>query len=181
MFNRIVDSIVGFPRFGGVQRAYNWDLVLPDIYGFLVSGVLVSKYCQSIQFHQYDVVDVIELKRGIFVRRFPASLKLDYIRTTFVVPTPDIVSTYFIKWRSMMYDRYGRCPPSDMYKRTMHVILYDRSGIPSNLIKLTGVFPMVVPAFDLDYTREAPLVYHIDFCVDDVDMGISSVLNNILG
>ncbi len=179
MLNRIVDNLVGFPRFGGVQRAYNWDLVLPDIYGFLVSGILVSKYCQSIQFHQYDIADVVELKRGMRVRKFPAHMKLDYIRTTFVAPTPDIVSSYFVKWRSMMHDVYGRFYPSDMYKRPVHVIMYDRSGIPSNLIKLAGVFPMVVPAFDLNYAQETPLIYQVDFSVDDVDMGISSVLNSV--
>lgn len=177
MADRFLDSLIGFPRYGGVQRSYNWDLLLPDIYGVLVSGIVVSRYCQSVEFHQYNIEDVVELKRGIKVRKFPAGMKIDLVRATFVAPTPDVVNLYFAKWRSIIVDRYGRFVPSDKYKRTGYLLLTDRSGIPSNVIKFTGMFPMRFPAFDLDYGREEPLMYHVDFSVDDVDMGVGAMMS----
>ena len=44
MLSRIMDTITGFPRLGGVQRAYNWSILLPDMLGTIIPGIAVSKF-----------------------------------------------------------------------------------------------------------------------------------------
>lgn len=171
----IFDNIIGFPASVGVQRAYQWILLLPDLYGIVVSGAIISKWCQSITFHQYDVSEVIELKKGLFTSHFPNKWNIEKITTTFVAPVPDLVTMYFSKWQNLMYDSLGRVPPANTYKRNAYIILQDRSGIPSNVIKLVGIFPTKQPSFSLSYPEEKIVIFQLDFSIDKVQIGIQAV------
>jgi hypothetical protein len=168
----LVNNIVGFPTVTNVQRAYNWDFFLPDLWGILVSGIVVSKYCQSVRLRQYDVGEVVELMKGPFKLHFPNALTIDAIDATYVCPVPDLVVLYFSKWKSLMYDRKGRYQVARNYKRNGYVILYDRSGLPVNVIRLIGLFPVKFPAFDLDYRKEEELRFDVSFRIDRTEMGL---------
>ncbi len=169
------DNVVGFPSSVGVQRAYQWILLLPDLYGIAVSGAIISKWCQSITFHQYDISEVIELKKGLFTLHFPNKWNIERITTTFIAPVPDLVTLYFSKWQRLMYDPYGRVPPANTYKRNAYIVLQSRSGIPSNVIKLIGIFPTKQPSFPLAYPDEKVVNFQIDFSVDSIQIGVQAV------
>ena len=175
MLSRIMDTVVGFPRIGGIQRAYNWSIMLPDMTGTIIPGVAVSKYCQAVSLAPYTVSEISELRRGAFKKHFPAKLDIDSVRCIFVAPTPDIITLYFEKWRSLMFDYQGRWNVSSKYKKQMYVFLWDRSGIPVNVIKLTGVFPTKFPALELDYSAEKPVTYHVDFKIDWAEYGVEAL------
>ena len=80
-----------------------------------------------------------------------------------------------------MYDGYGRCVPCDKFKKTGYIILYDRSGLPINVVRLKGMFPMRFPEFLLSYESNRELIYHIDFSVDDVTMGLDPASELVQG
>lgn len=171
----LINNLVGFPTATHVQRAYTWDFFLPDLWNVLVSGIVVSKYCQSVRLRQYDIGEVLELKAGIFKKHFPGLLTIDAISATFICPVPDLVTLYFSKWKSLIVDKKGRYQTASKYKKDAYVILYDRSGIPSNVIRLIGLFPIKFPAFDLDYGKEDVVKFDIEFRVDQVEMGLKAL------
>jgi len=169
------ENLLGFPTITHVQRTYNWDFLLPDLYGMLVSGLVVSKYCQSVRFGQYDISGISELKAGILKKFFPDALSIEQVSTTFVSPIPDLVSLYFSKWKSLIVDDLGRYSVPSKYKKTGHIILYDRSGIPVNVIRLVGMFPVKFPAYDLSYGREDVIKFDVNFRVEKVEMGFKAL------
>lgn len=169
------DQLTGFPTVVDIQRAYNWDFLLPDLYGIIVSGMIISKFCQSVRYGQYNISDILEMKVGQEKKFFPNGADIDIVNSTFVTPVPDLVSLYFAKWRSMMMDKFGRYNVSADYKKTGYVILYNRAGIPVNIVRLIGLFPLKFPAFDLSYTEEKEVRFDIDFRIDRIEMGLSAL------
>jgi len=169
------ENLLGFPTITHVQRTYNWDFLLPDLYGVLVSGLVISKYCQSVRFRQYDISEISELKASIFKKFFPNTLSIDQVSASFISPVPDLVSLYFSKWKSLIVDDLGRYSLPSEYKRTGHVVFYDRSGIPSNIIRLVGMFPVKFPAYDLSYSREDAVKFDVNFRVEKIEMGFKAL------
>lgn len=189
MVSSISDNLLGFPQYGGVQRAYTWDLILPDLYGIIVSGVVVSRYCQSVKFGQYNITSVSEFKVGPFRRFYPEEINIETVSMTFVAPTPDLISLYFAKWKSLILDKLGRHNLPSVYKKTGYVIFYSRPQIPIKVVKLVGMFPITYPAFDLQYAAEnevtIPIEFRCDYVETDFDAfsslmsGVSSIVSSI--
>jgi hypothetical protein len=50
-----------------------------------------------------------------------------------------------------------------------------QSGLPVNVVKLYGAFPLSAPSFDLGYATETPVSIPIDFRVDYVDIGLDEL------
>jgi len=171
----LLDNIVRFPTLIGVQRTYNFDFILPDIYGIGISGVVVSKYCQACRFGQYDIEEVIELKSGVHKQFFPGAMDFGPVTATFICPVPDLVMLYFIRWKKMIVDDNGFYYPSKNYKKNIYVILYDRTGIPTNFIQLKGAFPVRFPGYNLSYAGEDVVRYDVEFRVDRIRMGTKAL------
>ena len=170
----LLDQIVGFPTLTGVQRSYNWDFILPS-FGLLIDGIAVSKYCQACKFGQYDIDEIAELKVGAHQQFFPKGMHIALVTATFICPVPDIVMMYFVKWKKMIIDSDGFYFPSEKYKKNIYVVLYDRSGIPSNFIQLKGAFPYKFPAYSLNYGEEGLVRYDVEFKVDRIQMGLEAL------
>ena len=172
----ISDHFLGFPQVGGVQRNYNWTLILPDLYGILVSGVIVSKYCQSIKFGQYDITNVDEMRVGQFRRFYPGEFNIDTVTMNFVAPTPDFVSLYLAKWKGLIMDEMGRYNLPSLYKKTAYIIFDARTRIPVNIIKLGGLFPTKYPAYDLRMEGDAEYTsFNIEFKCDYIESGLDAL------
>ena len=60
--------------------------------------------------------------------------------------------------------------PSKNYKKNIYIILYDRSGIPSNFIQLNKAFPIKFAAFDLSYKDEITVEFTVEFKVDRINI-----------
>jgi hypothetical protein len=175
----IIDNITGFPTLTHVQREFNWDLVLPDLWGFLVTGIIVSRYCQSVKFGPYNM-DASELVTGPIKQHYAGALNIQTMTATFINPIPDIVSIYFSAWKRRIVDNSGYWRPGSDYKKNVHIMLYDRSGIPSNMITLKGAFPVGFPAYDLSYGGDKEHRFTIEFKFDGTSQGFSSAAG-ILG
>ncbi|MHA1592008.1 MAG: hypothetical protein ACTSUP_06020 [Candidatus Heimdallarchaeaceae archaeon] len=168
----LLDSVFGFPR-APMQRNYSWDFVLPS-FGLLVDGIAVSKFCQSCKFGQYSL-DEIAIQDGAYKKFFPGILNIETVSATFVTPIPDLVSLYFMNWKKQIVSTDGFYNPSKFYKKNIHIILYSRSGVPSNFIQLNKVFPTKFPAFDLNYNDEKMVEFNVDFKVDKIKMGTEAL------
>ena len=168
-----LDNIFGFPR-TPVQRTYLWDMIMPDIWGAGVLGIAVSKYCQSVNFGEYNIDDIAEMNVGAFKKFFPGRMSIRNPRATFVVPIPDIVSNYFHTWKNLIIDRQGFYHKAADYKKNIYVVLYDRTGIPVNMITLVGAYPKSFPSWNLSYADENVVRYDIEFKVDDIRTGLSA-------
>jgi hypothetical protein len=171
----LLDSFFGFPTITHVQREYNWEILLPS-FGLVVDGYAISKYCQQVKFGPYDISDFVDLKKTALHEYFPGNMKIDDVSMSFVVPVPDIVSVYFYQWKRKIISSKGFYYPSSNYKKYVYIILYDRSGIPSNVMMLKGVFPVKFPSFPLLYSGEKELKYDIVFKADDIELNPISAL-----
>ena len=172
----LMSNLIGFPSILEVQRTYNWDFLLPDIFGVLVSGAIVSKFVQSVKLGQYDITEVSKMNVGPFKKKFAGEdWNIDDVTATFVTPVPDLISFYMSTWKALEIDDKGRYNVASVYKKTAHVILYDRSGIPSNILRLLGIFPIKFQKFDLSFKEEAVHMFEVTFSVDRLEMGLKAL------
>jgi hypothetical protein len=171
----LISELSSFPQIAGLQTSYNWNLMLPDLYGILVSGVVVGKYCQAVKFGQYNISSVEEFRVGTKKRFFPAECNIEPVSMNFMTTTPDLVTCYFRKWRSLIIDDLGRYNLPSLYKQTAYIMFTAQSGMPVNVVKLKGIFPLSAPSFDLGYSTETPVAIPIEFRVDYVDIGLDEL------
>jgi len=169
----LLSNIFGFPRIG-IQRAYNWDCILPDVWGAGVLGIVVSKYCQTVKVGNYNIDDVAEMKTGAFKKFFAGNMNIQNPTMTFIAPVPDIVSNYFHTWKKKIIDEQGFYHKASDYKRNIYVVLYDRTGIPANMLTLVGAFPKSFPSWNLTYEGQEIVKYIVEFKVDNIKTGLSA-------
>lgn len=167
----LLDSVFGFPKVN-VQRVYNWDCIMPDVWGAGVLGVVISKFCQSVTIGEYNIDDIRELKHGAFKKFFPGNMNIANPSLTFVAPVPDVVAFYLHSWRNLIVDRRGFYQVENRYKKNIYIVFYDTTGIPVNMITLKNAFPKSFPAYNLSYAAEDVVRYAIEFKVDEIIPGL---------
>jgi len=170
----LLDNVFQFPNILHVQRDYNWDFILPSI--GIIPGVVLSKYCQSVSFGQYNIEEIIEQRRGAEKSFFPGTLNITGLKATFIVPTPDLVGAYFTSWKKLIVDDDGYYGLPNEYKRNASIVFYDRSfSIPTNIATVKGLFPKTFPAFNLAYSSEDIVRYDIEFSFDKITFGLDAI------
>jgi len=175
VFGKIRGNPFGLTDALHVQRAYNWELLLPANFGYL-PGIVISKFCQSVSLGQYDINDVIELKTGAFKQFFPGQLNIRSVTASFVTPAPDIVARYFSAWKKRIVDDEGFYGVSSWYKKDIYVFVYDRTGVVSNSIRISGAFPVKFPAYALSYSAEDVVKFDVEFKIDKIKIAPTGVL-----
>jgi len=150
-----------------LQRNYNWDFILPDI-GMVTSGFLISPYCQNIRFGDYSIDTVSEMRYGAFKTKYAGFFDIQSVVATFLKPVPDTVSSYFYAWRRLIISEDGLFNPKISYAKDAYVFMYDSSGAPTSILKLSGIFPKKFPAYSLSYEREEVTKFEIEFNVDRI-------------
>lgn len=177
----ILEYTSGLPTITDVQRQYNFEVILPDIWGLLVTGWFVGKYVQGIQFGQYNIEEISELISGPTKQFFPEKLGIAAPKMTIVTPVPDIVTFYLQSWKNLIVDKKGYYQPAEKYKKNIYILLFDRSGIPSNIITLKAAFPTTFPAYSLDYKAEDNVMFDIEFRTDGIEQGLSALGQGLTG
>lgn len=161
-----------------LQRKYNWQLLLPhNINGNI--GFMVSQYCQDVQFGDYGMSQLSQLKYGAFQRFYAGMQDIDRFTATFLAPVDNSVLSYFHGWYNLMIDGDGYYYPKNHYKKGMYVIMLDRSGNESVRFDIRGAFPVRRLFVDLSYGDDDVLRYVIEFAVDRIDM--TSLIGSIHG
>jgi len=173
------DNLYRFPQITHLQRKYLWDLVLPDLWGLVITGVGIGRLCQDIKFGQYNITDVTERFIGAHKEFAVGGLNVGTMTASFVSPIPDVVTLYMQKWKSLIVSEDHFHNVTSAYKRNVYVLLYDRSGLPVNLIVLKGVFPLTFPEFDLSYGADDIHRFNFEFKYDSMHMGVNALGNLI--
>lgn len=169
-----------------LQRTFNWGLLMPHNFGGVV-GLLVSQYCQDIEFGDYSITEIASIKYGAFQRFYAGLQTIDTITLTFLQPVDNSVTDYFYSWYNKMIDEKGFYYPKNNYKRDIYAVLYDRTGIESAKFTLRGTFPLSrVPKIRASWTEEDVMRLSFTLRVDDVEMSslIGSIrkgVTNVLG
>ena len=169
----LLNNVFGFPKIG-VQRSYNWDCILPDVWGAGILGIAVSKFCQSVKVGNYNIDDIAEMKTGAFKKFFAGNMNIQNPTMTFIAPVPDIVSNYFHTWKKKIIDEDGYYHKASDYKKRIYVVLYDRTGIPVNMLTLVGAFPKSFPSWNLNYEGQELVKYEIEFKIDRLKTGLNA-------
>jgi hypothetical protein len=172
----ILDKVPGPPNTVNLQREYNWEIVLPDIWGIIVSGIVPSKFCQAVKFGQYNVSEIAERKEGTWSSFIPGKFTVEPITMRFLTPVPDVVTFYFQMWKKQMVTNKGLWQLPARFKKNMYLIFYDTTGVPSNMISFKGVFPITFPSFDLGYDKDGALMYDVTFRVDRIEMAAKAAM-----
>jgi hypothetical protein len=177
----LLEYTSGLPTITDIQRQYNFEVILPDIWGLLVTGWFVGKYVQSVQFGQYNIDEISELLTGPQKKFFPERMNIGSAKLTLLTPVPDVVSVYFNTWKNLIIDKEGFYHPSSEYKKSIYILLFSREGIPVNVITLKGAFPITFPAYSLDYKAEDNVVFDIEFRIDSVIQGVEALSEGLSG
>jgi hypothetical protein len=167
-----------------VQRTNIWDCIPPDINDEkfqLLPGVIVGDYCHSIRIPQFKFDDVVTIRYGAEKRSYPGGLSISNIEISFICPAPNVVDYYFNTWFRLIVSKEGYYFPKCNYAKNMNVILYDRSGIPTEWLVFHGVFPLNLAEHDLTYDDVTFLKYTVSLNVDSISHEtVSSIAKKIL-
>lgn len=169
-----------------LQRVYEWQLLLPHDFGDIM-GLGVSRYCQDIEFGDYSITEISTMKHGAFQRFYAGLPTIDVVTLTFLKSVDNSVSDYFYAWFNSMISEEGYYSPKSRYKRDIHAVLYDRTGVESARFKLMGAFPLSrIPRIRASWADENVLRVSVRLRVDDIEMssfigGVREGVTNILG
>lgn len=155
------------------QRNYMWEIVLPTFMRGVIPmpGIIISKLCQSIIFEDYIIDGTSDTTRfGAFEAKYPGLLTIGPITLTFLKTTPDVVTTYFTQWRKLMISDSGLYAKKSDYAKTMYLIFLDTTGIITNRYKFINVFPLSMPAYNLNYTDDKLTSIDIKLNVDKIEV-----------
>ena len=184
---QIFDTAVPLERYTEYQRDYNWEILFPRSVG-LISGIAISKYCKRVAFGNSNIERVGHYQVGAKKKFVPEGMVADRMSLTFLSPFPDLVQDYFVKWRDMTIGPSGDYSVQSSYKMNVFIQLYTQQGITSNILHVTGVFPVKVPSYNLAYANEDILKYEITLSMDDLmlksmDIGgmIKTTIPRVLG
>jgi len=152
-----------------LQRKYNWQLMLPhNIDGNI--GLFISQYCQDIQFGDYSMSPLSQLKRGAFQSFYAGMQTVSKITATFLAPVDNSVLGYFHGWYNKVIDEEGYYHPKQDYSKNIYVAMYDRSYVESVRFELRGAFPIGKPVVSLSYGEDEMLKYVVELSVDKIEM-----------
>jgi len=158
--------------FNGIhfQRNYMWEIVLPTFMaGFVpMPGILLSKMCQKISFGDYTI-ESDTTRFGAFEAKYPGGMKIETMKLTFLKTVPDLVTTYFTQWRKAMISPSGLYAPKTKYAKMIYLLFLDTTGVPVNRYKFSGVFPLGMPKYNLDYATNTIISVDVDMSVDVVE------------
>jgi len=172
-----------------LQRTYNWQLIMPHNFRGNI-GFLVSQYCQEVRFGDYSMREISKMRYGAKQRFYAGLQDIDSVTLTFLVPIDNSVYDYFYSWSELIVDARGYYYPKNNYKKTIYVILYDRTGIQSTKFILKGVFPKVKPKLALSYASEGiellPMELSVDYIepesfIGSIREGVTNLLGNVAG
>lgn len=134
-----------------------------------IRGELLSKFCVDINFGDYSLQDLIELRWGGKSEFFPGTMRIDQVSMTFVVPNPDIVGMFFQAWRNKILTPQGFYGVKFDYMRNIYVWLETTNYFPISRFVLKRAYPLTVPSFKMSYDEENVLRYTITMSVDRVE------------
>jgi hypothetical protein len=160
-----------------LQRTFNWQLLMPHDFEGIV-GILVSQYCQDVEFGDYSITEIASLRHGAFERFYAGMQTIDVVTLTFLAPIDNSVTDYFHAWYNKMISEEGFYSPKQEYRRDIYAVLYDRTGIESAKFKLKGAFPISrIPRIRAAYGEDDVLRLSFSLRVDDIEM--SSLIGSI--
>jgi hypothetical protein len=168
-----------------LQRTYNWQLIMPHNFSGNI-GFLVSQYCQDVRFGDYSMSELSKMRYGPYQRTYPGLQDIDVVSLTFLVPIDNSVYNYFYAWNELIVDANGFYHPKNEYKRTIFVIMYDRTNVQSTKFVLEGVFPRMKPRVAMSYASEGIVTLTMELSVDNIrsESFIGSIregVTNLLG
>lgn len=154
-----------------LQRDYLWEIYLPDILG--IPGLIIGQLCQDITVGEYSMEELVQMRSGAFRTKYAGFFEIPHVTATFLKPIPEMVSTYFHAWRSLIVSDDGLYYPKSNYAREMTISLFDDNSLPVYNLRMVGVFPKVFPSYKMSYKSESVMEHQIEFNVDRL---IASIL-----
>ena len=151
-----------------LQRDYMFELTLPDM--GLILGTEVSKYCQDVTFEDYSISEVSQMRQGAYKGNYAGKLEVGDFSAVFLQPIPDLVSTYFYYWRSLIVDNFGHYYPKNNYAKSAYVNYLDQDDVIVQTYRLVNVFPKSVAKRTLSYGGSNIAKLEISFSMDRVYM-----------
>jgi hypothetical protein len=152
-----------------LQRQYHWQLFMPHLING-VFGPFVSQFCQEIKFGDYSMSRLSDLRQGAFQRFYAGLQEIDNATFTFITSVDNAVLDYFHGWYHLVVDEEGYYNPKSVYKKHIHVAMYDRTGVESIRFTLKGVFPKIKPVLALSYSGDDVFRFDVVLSVDSVEM-----------
>jgi hypothetical protein len=182
VLTEVANQIFGFNnadvlRSWDFQRDYMWDIRLPElgastnIFGIAVGAstlVDIGRFCQIVDFGDYDMESTNEMQVGAYRNKFAGMLRIKDIFMTFLKPSPDVVTPYFQKWRNLAV-KDSIFYPKKNYAKTIYIYMLGVDNMISGTFKLYNCFPTQLPSYRLDYGSDKILTFPVKFSVDRIE------------
>jgi hypothetical protein len=153
---------------GPIQRPYDFKVFFPYA-GFtdLKSSRRINDLCQACSVDDYSFGSPELIKAGLYDKNFPGRLNSKMANFQFVIPTPDIVSSYFNKWRGLILQESFYSATKD-YKKSITVALVDRKDEVTNKIILRDCYPLNTYSYSFTFEQERRMLLAINIKFDRI-------------
>lgn len=156
-----------FAKGWNLQREYLWEFRMPVNFEGK-DGMQVCKYCQSVQFGDYNMSTVSTIRYGAFQAHYAGFLDIAKVVAVFLRPIPDIVTPFFHSWRNRIVDEQGFFGVKSDYARDIYVYFLSNDGSEVGRVTFKNAFPNVYPGYSLGYEQSSVVRLQVEFQVDRV-------------
>lgn len=149
------------------QRAYWWDIVIPNLIGGGDAGALEVR-AQSTQVPGRSFGEILIPYKGSAGFKVPGKLVMSHVwPCVFIEGLDRKVFDAILGWKQAVTDaRTGKGGPDSIIKKDLYLRLTDGNGNVTNKIKLVGCYPQAVDDVPVAYDTEAVIMYNVTFSYD---------------
>jgi len=161
-----------------LQRAYNWEIILPTLLPMF--GEMVSPLVQSVSYSDYEMAGPFTLKDGAFQSNFVNHLTKRDFSITFLENEFGFVKLYLSSWKNKMLDRHGMWKNKiGGYAKDIVLLYLTVDGLPLRELKFVNAFPLKFYEATLDYNVGDVLKITIPFACDRVEEGLIGTVGGV--
>ena len=153
-----------------IQRAFNWEFILPQIDG-APDNIEISSYVQDVKFGDYSIGTPYSQYLGAFKTYGANSMDIAPVTLSILSTSNGKVIQYFNAWRDLIVSTRGAYFfAKSNYVKMCYCILYNRQGDSAIQYRLINCFPKTFPAHDLSYGSNEFVKFNVSLVVDAVEM-----------
>jgi len=172
-----LDTIgLGLPTY---QRVYNWEVILPIV--GTTNADIVSNRVVEFSFGEYSPSQLFSMAYGGYLYKYVNGVSIPNLSLTIYEKEDMLVSSYFRKWRELMFDEQGLYREKVNYAKIVTITYNGVSGDETLGVTLSGVFPVKMPLYRGSYRESGVLTYDVELNVDRIAVEGGGLKSRLIG
>ena len=171
---RAASPVLGNAILGSIQRPFDFSCFFPVLKSaggeVLDLGNKINNYCEVANFENYNFSRSDTLRAGAFEKFYPGHLSTNTVSFQFLIPSPDIITRYFLNWRSLIVNDQHVYNVGSVYKQPVDIYLKNRAGEATSRYRLTGVFPLNTYKFNMSVDKDVRVYFVVNMRYEKVEI-----------